>query len=100
LVSKLPFPCEAKSGLLKTIGVETLPSTAPVLPGQVPCWYSGPSKSLSACTHPVNAGFSVAPEGPTIGAGKQAVSSLSSPAGSVAPAAVHTPRLAVLQYSK
>ena len=48
-----------KSGLLNTIGVETFAGSAPVVPGQFPFWYDGPSKSLSPAPfkHQVNPGL-------------------------------------------
>ena len=82
--------------------METLVVTAPVLPGQVPCWYSGPSKSTSVNRHPVNDAATVVPAGLTIGAGKQERSSKSGldPLPSEFPFVQRKLELAWLQYSK
>src|SRR5438067_1968573 len=79
------------------MGVDTLPSTAPGLPGHVPLWYSGPSKSPSVPRQPVMVLFDV-PSGFTTGARAQPRSSLSAPSGSVG---LGTRQLVELpQYSK
>ena len=96
-----PLPPPAKSGLLNTIGVGTLAESAPVPPGQLACWYEGPSKSLSGARHPMNDDSSVAPAGLTTSAGKQLVLSLGfGPVGSESPDVQRNLESMALQYSK